>query len=79
MIGKVKNVTTLVNSSSDINSDTTEEAIEPLKRYQCESERFMSFLIEALHLLEEGCEITSTYICTKNKGKLISTLFGVGG
>ena len=68
-IGKAKNVTTTINSSDDMNSDKSEETKEPLKGYQAKIDGFLNFLTEALNLLEEGCEITSSHICTKNKGK----------
>ena len=68
-IGKAKNVTTTINSSDDMNGDKSEETKEPLKGYQAKIDGFLNFLTEALNLLEEGCEITSSHICTKNKGK----------
>ena len=52
-----------------MNSDKSEETKEPLKGYQAKIDGFLNFLTEALNLLEEGCEITSSHICTKNKGK----------
>ena len=68
-IGKAKNVTMTINSSDDMNSDKSEETKEPLKAYQAKIDGFLNFLTEALNLLEEGCEITSSQICTKYKGK----------
>ena len=67
--GKGKNMRSQTSSLNATNIENLEETKELLTSSKAIYDNFLNFLTEVLNLLEEGCETTSTYICTRNKGK----------